>query len=292
MNTLLREFVDPIEETRRQIEGCVELKIMAITPEIARRWNEIYNTGNRKVSPKHVDRLAKDMSAGRWKFTGQPIAFAKSGKMLNGQHTMLAIIKSNVTIISLVITNLDEEVMFAFDDGRKRMFSDWLRIQKTESYTTVAAITSFVSRYERNGLGGNVESVFNQVPVGILEMEEVLARNPDIQAAANFVTTKDMTKLVSPSLLGFFRWITYRHLPQLSDEFFDALRGHNPRELNPPWVLREKLRDIRSDKTAQARSQYILALTIRAWNKFVEGGEMKIIRQSAQDKFPEIRLSL
>ena len=59
-----------------------------ITPDMALRWLETTNTNNRKVSEKHVHRLARDMTDGKWRLTHVGIAFDPNGTLLDGQHRL------------------------------------------------------------------------------------------------------------------------------------------------------------------------------------------------------------
>ena len=50
--------------------------VMDVTPAIAERWICELNTHNRKLVDAHVERLAREMKAGRWRTTHQGIAFS------------------------------------------------------------------------------------------------------------------------------------------------------------------------------------------------------------------------
>ena len=71
--------------------------IMDVTPELACRWLEA-NTQNRVVNPAHVDRLVRDMKAGRWYLTHQGIAFDTHGLLVDGQHRLWAILEADVPV--------------------------------------------------------------------------------------------------------------------------------------------------------------------------------------------------
>jgi hypothetical protein len=40
---------------------------MTVTPDLATKWLEGKNANNRKISDKHVARLARDMTQGNWR---------------------------------------------------------------------------------------------------------------------------------------------------------------------------------------------------------------------------------
>lgn len=69
-----------------------------ITPEKAREFMRL-SKNRRAVHPHNVAEFAAIMQAGKWEDTGtQPVVFDKHGSLINGQHRMLAIIRSGVAI--------------------------------------------------------------------------------------------------------------------------------------------------------------------------------------------------
>lgn len=99
-----------------------------VTPEIAQKILDASNHGNRKIRPSVVNKYARMMSAGDWRFSPETISFSKSGRMLNGQHRFLAIIKSGITCRFLFATGFDEDVFQVLDRGAKRSRADALNI--------------------------------------------------------------------------------------------------------------------------------------------------------------------
>lgn len=68
--------------TNAAYDVCVD-----VTPEMAAKWLE-GNVLNRPLKQAHVDRLAREMAAGRWRLTHQGIAFDVSGCLIDGQHRL------------------------------------------------------------------------------------------------------------------------------------------------------------------------------------------------------------
>ena len=91
-------------------DGMMNIKIEVITPEIAKEYLA-KNTGNyRKLYWHRVDAYARDMKLGKWEFNGEGIKFSKSGKLVDGQHRLSAIVKANVPVKMLVIYDIDDDV--------------------------------------------------------------------------------------------------------------------------------------------------------------------------------------
>lgn len=114
--------------------GVVSLWIQ-ITPEMASRWLKA-NFRNRPVSDDVVAAYARDMAANRWQPTHQGIAFNDQDQLIDGQHRLLAVIKSKKTVRMMVTFGLRSQIegsemttMDCVDRGRTRSVAHQLKIQ-------------------------------------------------------------------------------------------------------------------------------------------------------------------
>ena len=94
-------------------------RILDITPSMAFGWLE-GNTHNRPLRQVHVQRLARDMKAGRWRLTHQGIAFDTTGLLIDGQHRLCAVIEADMTVKMRVFFNEPPENRHALDIGERR----------------------------------------------------------------------------------------------------------------------------------------------------------------------------
>ena len=97
--------------------------VMDLTPSMAARWLE-GNTHNRSISQGHVERLAREMKAGRWRLTHQGIAFSVGGRLLDGQHRLWAVVMSDVSVPVRVFFNEPADVVEDIDGGLARSAAD------------------------------------------------------------------------------------------------------------------------------------------------------------------------
>lgn len=73
----------------------MKLEKELISPEKAKYY--LGDRYNRKVRKAYVRRLARAMSEGRWKLIDDPIKFNGNGKLVGGQHRLLAVIESGTS---------------------------------------------------------------------------------------------------------------------------------------------------------------------------------------------------
>jgi hypothetical protein len=103
----------------------METRLTLVTPAMAREWLE-RNTENRPLRPGVVDGFLSAYRRGEWKITHQGIAFAKSGRLLDGQHrlTFISELPDKTVVPMNVSVDLDEDAFDSIDQGFKRTVSD------------------------------------------------------------------------------------------------------------------------------------------------------------------------
>ncbi len=131
-----------------------------ITPEKAKELLQ-GNTHNRNLSKSRVADLAAQMKNNKWLCNGDTIRVSKTGRLLDGQHRLNAIIASNTTQKMLLVTGLPDEVFTTIDVGAVRRSGDFLKIGGFINSNTLAASALAMISYERTG------NPFNNKPNGV-----------------------------------------------------------------------------------------------------------------------------
>ena len=98
-----------------------------ITPEMAKEWLK-QNTKNRNVSQQKVNAYAEDMAKGNWHEHHQGVAFYTDGTVADGQHRLLAVVKSGMSVSMMVTFDVPRESAIGIDVHRARKTNDVLRI--------------------------------------------------------------------------------------------------------------------------------------------------------------------
>lgn len=99
--------------------------IETITPAVAAAYLE-FNRNNRPIKAKHVAQLAASMARGQWMLTHESIAFASSGRLIDGQHRLSAIVKSGITVRMAVTRDSDQNTFAVIGDAARRTGCDVL----------------------------------------------------------------------------------------------------------------------------------------------------------------------
>ena len=99
--------------------------IETITPHIAGLYLK-FNNNNRPLRKTHIRELASDIMEGNWQVTHQGIAFDITGRLIDGQHRLHAIIEAGVPIQISVTRGCSASSFSILDRGSNRSPSDIL----------------------------------------------------------------------------------------------------------------------------------------------------------------------
>ena len=126
--------------------------IETITPDAAKDILDKSNRGNRKLRPAVVEKYAKMMRIGDWRLSPEAIVISNTGRLLNGQHRLSAVVKSGVTVRFLTIRGPSDDVFSVLDRGTIRTTADALGADKrtTEIARLIVMIAQIDNRVSIN----------------------------------------------------------------------------------------------------------------------------------------------
>lgn len=261
----------------------IKAELMTITPVWAARMLETKNIGNRSMKLSHVDSLAREITAGRWKVNGDTICF-NGDRLIDGQHRLAAIVKAGVAVQSLVVEGVASDVFETKDTGVRRSAGDTLGCHGETWANRLAAMLALVDRYCTGRMALSFSYSNSEVVL-------LLAKYPGARDAIHSLAKKGY--LAPPSVIDACHYLFGRKDPQLAASFMDKiLRGSGISEGDPEYVLREKL-VLNSLSTAKLSKNQIMAMFIKAWNAAREGRKISLLRWVEKgdhaEPFPIIR---
>jgi len=114
--------------------------LVDMTPDLAALILSV-NRQNRKIKAGRLTMYARDMSAGKWRLSPQPIVLSES-TLWDGQHRLKAVISAKVTVPMIVVITTDEiwqDVLQVVDTGAPRTLNDVLYMLGVANAAVVAA---------------------------------------------------------------------------------------------------------------------------------------------------------
>lgn len=266
----------------------------SITPEVAQEIMRL-NDNNRPIRSVLVEQYAKEMTKGEWHFNGDNIRISKTGRLLDGQHRLLAVIKSGTTQVWNVVTGLNDEVFDVIDIGRGRSAGDSVSVMGYKNANVLAGSVKLILAYNggvlrRAAQGGAGSDKFTNQDV--VDYIETLADKDLLQEAAglgNKLAYK--AKFYSPASYAAFYYLFSKKDRDAANLFLDLLvTGENisKSSYSMIYLLRNRLiQNAGSTAKLQALDKY--SLMIKAWNAYRKGKEIaQLAWNSNNEEFPKI----
>ena len=229
---------------------------------------------NRNVMDGHVEWLAAQMKAGKWRTNGEPIILDDEDLLLDGQHRLYAVISAETTIDTLVTRGVDRSTFATIDTGMARTAGNVLAIAGEGNSPILAAALGWLHRYEMGKMLAGVKSAGFTSMMGLA----ILKKHPGMRESAtwaNGVRSNVFLAHVPPSALAFLHYIFSQHKPQKAQEFFDLIgdiKSDNPG--TPTRVMRDWILKNERSRCPATTLEY-LAIMVKAWTSFLDGRQPK-----------------
>jgi hypothetical protein len=117
----------------------MKYELITVTPQMASGYLAT-NDGNRRVRKSHVAYFAGLIERGEWLATHQGIALSSSGRLLDGQHRLLAVVETGRAVPFMVAFDVPDETFTALDTGLIRNVSDVLSLPKSVASVALALL--------------------------------------------------------------------------------------------------------------------------------------------------------
>lgn len=255
-----------------QLTNQPRVSKVTITPEQAQ---DILggNTHNRHLHERHVRRLVSALTDGRWRFNGESIKIARDGTLVDGQHRLVACVRTGIPIETLVVYGVDPDSYTTIDIGAKRTTSDALSREGIKNSAAIGgALRWILALKSRKAHIGNI----------ILDPDQVLEeyiKLKNIDRSSNIYNS--VAQLISPSPAIALHFLFAEKDPDAADEFFSDLgSGVGLQDGDPVLTLRNKLIEakIKNRLKRHVTPSETVALVIRAWNGRRTGRRLSLIK--------------
>jgi len=267
--------------------------IERIGPDQARAYLATNIENNRKVANTHVLNLALAMQKGQWELNGQGIVISSSGKLIDGQHRMMAVIKSGCPCDFLVIRGVDEGCFKTLGSNKARGPADTLSTYGVSNCNVVAASVRLYLIYcgallRNDGKGGSMNTYILPTHTDVLNEYQ---SSPEIYRMASRIG-QNLKKVTTPTVASSsFVTIVKKggHEPDKVAEFWRKVESAEMMmSKDPRLVLRDRLLRAKTDKNYRISSSCAMCMTIKAWNAFILGKEISILKYIDREPVPRV----
>lgn len=260
---------------------------VTMTPAKAQELLDRSDLRNRKATKSLVSELSRRILEGEWQCSPQGISLCPKGNIVDGQHRLLAIAKSGISVPIRVTYNTPPETFTILDCGKKRTAGDILYIQGVDKYAAgMAAATKSYVQYQlyptRTWANRDTDISHKEISRSYEEKRDLITLyQPIVMSNYRISNLFNKTAAIVFCLLAHEKgW-----LPEEIKSFWEMIgTGANLENDSVLLSYRNQLSQQAFRKRGQVRSQYQLNAAIKAFNDFKDGRTGKYYAPQADAK--------
>lgn len=266
---------------RKKATPAPKTEIVVVTPQMATQLLE-HNQLNRPLRDNHVQRIARQIIEGKWKFNGDTIKIADTGDVLDGQHRLWAVIESKRTIETVLVRGVERDAFATIDTIRApRSGGDTLALNGAERYRNImASALGWLIRWNRGVLETYREPT-NRIENS--EIEAYFAENPRIISAVE--RAAKLRKVANPAIMGFVFYAAFNRNNPLADRMMDTLEDPTGVAISDPFF---RLRSYFLADHHKVKDPIVsIAVCFKSLNAAYRAQKMQSLTWRNQGKSPE-----
>lgn len=254
--------------------SAVRYQDYLVTPKIAKEWltfsEQDEEFRNRKLDEARVNQYASDMKAGRWQSeTGENIKFAPDGVLIDGQHRLHAIIKSNSSIVLTIAKNVEKSKATVLDTGKQRSIGDAMMIRKIACPNEHAAGIKQYYQFTRGGHKDNYMALSNDLAIQMYFDEEEFWKETHSEQVRFY---REIGRKLNPSFIyGAIAYLRKKskHKDKITP-FFTEICVDGEVKNGTVKNFRKIIDKNYVDKKSSLSKAYLTAYFTKSWNAYVE----------------------
>lgn len=235
---------------------------------------------NRHYIRSSVNRIRKEIEAGTFRLNGETIILDTMGRLLDGQHRLMAVAESQKTIETLVVSGIPTPYMETIDMGRSRNVRDLFQLNDIAHASITAAICRYLCSWDMHQEKIKEKLFWSRSQLDIqphLILNYYRTHQTFIDTIRSmFIANTPIIKKIGAQHLCVAFAILRRINKPLSIEFSDALiTGQIP----PRWEIITPLRDeLLSHEFANEKFNTVdkCSLLFGAWNCVIDETPLSI----------------
>ena len=246
------------------------------------------NLQNRNVKESVVAKYARDMRNGHWVENSQGIIIASDGSLNEGQHRLLAVIKSGKTIRMTIAFGDRPESRISLDQGATRNVRDYLAMEGIPNSGLLSQVARAVMNYDTYGM---IDPSSEKRHTNAQVHEFVHANLAQLNIALHEVAFKRKPIIFSRGVISFVYYLLRRDTSSNADvdTFFEGLlTGAGLETGNPILYCRNRLVYGAKRGATAMNQQTAVELLLRTWNMHRAGKHITSGGIPIKGYFPEI----
>lgn len=233
--------------------------------------------------------MAEQMRTGKWKLTGQAhVIIGSDGVLLNGQHTLSAIVEAGIPVRTVVSRGIDPSAFDAIDTGLKRTAAQVVAMMGRPNASTMAGglrLDLLINSMRRAPSGWtipiNKTGIANEDVVAHLELDPTGWEMAALTSSHAAGVARRYGLLIAPSPIAtwYHRALEAGAASDDLDQFVaDVISDEGHFDGYPATTLRRRLTGQLKGKNTDVGRVDAYASWCKAWNAMVRGDRLDQIR--------------
>ncbi len=246
------------------------------TPKRAQTILTSCNLDNRAIRWNRVSSYAQAMKAGRWIDTGESIKFDTEGRLIDGQHRLLACVEANLPMSVMVVRGLPTDAFKAIDCGLPRKTSDVVQATGVANSRDVVATVALLLAWRFDCLRDSTKKAKLVTRDDVLEFIEIHRDTIALAVSKAKNRASKAWRINGTAMCALAVELYLAERRDRFDEFYDSLVcGENLSNGDPRLTLIKWAGQ--APRTSTVGSDHLWAC-VRAWNAWSQGEELKQIK--------------
>jgi hypothetical protein len=278
----------------------MKCEIIILTPRLAKEILEL-NTKNRDINEASINHYCKLMSSNEWVENGLPIIINEDGVLIDGQHRLLSVIKTNHSYQCPMITGVSRKAMATIDTGRSRSLGDVLKLHHYNWSSGSSSLIKMILAHERGiqPISFSKGGYINQTSKGAAKVSNSQGLKYMEDNCDYIYSLIRSTKVMYEKMTIYYYSITMlcfvRHLlsngdtsNELVNDFVLELCGVNKTANTGVDYVSNLALKYKVNKTPVS-AKFMLGLIIKAYNLYIAGNPpVKYMRYDINNPLPTI----
>lgn len=262
----------------------MKTQIEKITPERAATLLQ-NNQNNRPLDKARISLYTHAIESGQWVLNGDTIKLSPLGRLLDGQHRLNAIVRAGVPVVTVIAYDVDESVFPTIDCNKVRTSGDALHIMNIKN---AARISSSIARFLKliSGHLGTSKGI-TQVAITTADILNEYNSRPNfwqnIVLEAQTYLDRNYWILAPSEYCAFSAFFQTKHEADKVRSFWENLSNQS----GVCGLLYSRLMKNKISKSKLTTMEKN-ALILKAFIHFVNEADIKVLRWSYEESFPQI----
>ena len=258
----------------------ISFKTQTVTPELAANLLK-GSIANRPLDKHKIAQYARDMANKNWPLNGETIKLNDVGAPIDGYHRLNAVIKAGVPVDFIFATGVPTEAFVTIDTGKSRSTSAVLAMRGEKYWDLLSGAASYLAQYQHSGMPVSNSTFVRPTARDIVAIVDA---NPGLRQSVDRMG-KQRRGVIAGGMGAVLHYLFAQTNDLKADEFFDHLIGGDELATDSPiYNLRERFL---RERTYMPKKEQA-ALVIKAWNAFIAGKRVRVLRWASNEEFPRI----